>query len=88
MTLPDERYRAVMLAKKLLHDIAYNTKETPRVPKSIRARASSVLHHYPGEWDMMAAAQDAPHVFQQQIEPVYRLILEHENNKKSESNFE
>ena len=88
MTLPDERFRAVMMAKKLLEDIAYNSAENARVPKRIRIRAQNALRHYPHDWEMREAAQHAPNIFQERIEPVYRLILDHENTKKSESNFE
>jgi len=62
MTLPDERYRAVKWAEQLLKDLCDPTK-TPRVPKAIRARASSCLRHYPGAWDMDRASHAAPEVF-------------------------
>ena len=73
MTLPDERYRAVLAAERLLKDLC-DPSVTPRVPKTVRARASSVLRHYPGGWDMNRAAQFAPDVFQEQMEPLYRMI--------------
>ena len=63
MTLPDERYRAVLAAAQLLADLL-DPKTTPRVPKEIRQRARSVLRHYPGKWDMDRAATAADHVFQ------------------------
>lgn len=63
MTLPDERYRAVKQAEQLLKDLSDPTK-TPRVPKTIRARASSILRHYPGSWDMDRAAHACPQVFE------------------------
>jgi hypothetical protein len=63
MTLPDERYRAVKMAESLLKDLC-DPKKTPRVPKSVRARASSVLRHYPGSWDMDRAAHAVPEVFE------------------------
>jgi hypothetical protein len=62
MTLPDERYRAVKMAEQLLKDLCDPSK-TPRVPKSIRARASGCLRHYPGSWDMDRAARGTPEVF-------------------------
>jgi hypothetical protein len=73
MTLPDERYRAVIAAERLLKDLC-DPSVTPRVPKTIRARASSVLRHYPGGWDMQRAAHACPDVFQEQMEPLYRMI--------------
>jgi hypothetical protein len=63
MTLPDERYRAVMSAQRLLVELCDPSK-TPRVPKVIRARAAGVLRHYPNEWDMDRAAKHCDHVFQ------------------------
>ena len=73
MTLPDERYRAVQAAERLLKDLCDPSK-TPRVPKTVRARASSVLRHYPGSWDMKRAAAASPDVFQEHMEPLYRMI--------------
>ena len=81
MTLPDERYRAVMQAERLLKDLC-DPSITPRVPKTIRARASGALRHYPSSWDMQRAASAAPDVFQQQMEPLYRMVLQHENLNK------
>ena len=63
MTLPDERYRAVLAAERFLKDLL-DPKQTPRVPAEIRARARSVLRHYPGTWDMDRAAHTSPEVFQ------------------------
>ena len=73
MTLPDERYRAVLAAERLLKDLC-DPSVTPRVPKSIRQRASGVLRHYPGGWDMKRAAAASPEVFQEHMEPLYRMI--------------
>ncbi len=72
MTLPDERYRAVKMAEQLLKDLCDRTI-TPRVPKIIRQRASECLRHYPSNWDMNRAANGAPDVFQERMEPVTRL---------------
>jgi len=51
MTLPDERYRAIKMAREFLWSLL-DRSATPRVPKEIRLRARSVLKHYPGEFDM------------------------------------
>jgi hypothetical protein len=37
-----------------------------------------VLRHYPGGWDMNRAAEFAPDVFQQHMEPLYRMIKQRE----------
>jgi len=62
MTLPDERYRAVKMAEQFLRDLCDPSK-TPRVPRSIRRQAASVLRHYPSTWDMDRAAHSCPAVF-------------------------
>jgi hypothetical protein len=57
MTIPSERTRAVNNTYDFLRDLI-DPKKTPRVPKDIRARASRLLRHYPGRWDMeMAVAE-------------------------------
>jgi hypothetical protein len=81
MTLPDERYRAVVQTQKFLVEIL----STPRVPKAIKDRARSCLRHYPIEWDMQRAALQAPDVFQEQMEPVTRLFKQYEESKKNEA---
>jgi len=85
MTLPDERYRAVLYAKKFMEDLIYDRKTYPRLPKIVRQRAASVLRHYPNEWDMKRAADGSPEVFQERMEPVTRLMAQYEESKKNES---
>lgn len=80
MTLPDERYRAVKMAEQLLKDLC-DSSITPRVPKIIRQRASGCLRHYPGTWDLQRAAEAAPDVFQERMEPVTRLFKQYEQTK-------
>lgn len=84
MTLPDERFRAVIAASNLLHDLLDN-KKTPRVPKAIRQRAYSVLRHYPSYWDLNRASQGASDVFQPHIEDVQRMMMKYEQSKKEKS---
>jgi len=82
MTLPDERYRAVVQTQRFLLEIL----TTPRVPKAIKDRARSCLRHYPSDWDMKRAADSAPDVFQEQMEPLYRMIKQHEQQQENSSN--
>jgi hypothetical protein len=82
MTLPDERYRAVTQAEQLLKDLC-DPSVTPRIPKIIRQRASGCLRHYPNQWDMQRAAAASPVVFQEHMEPLHRMILSHDLEKKS-----
>ena len=79
MTLPDERYRAVKTAAQFLARLAGG--EYPRVPKAVRAEARSILRHYPLDWDLQQAALAAPHVFQEQMEPLHRMVLKHEQQQ-------
>jgi hypothetical protein len=74
MTLPDERYRAVVQTRRFLLDLC-NPQHTPRVPKLIRETARSMLRHYPSDWDMNRASESAPDVFQERIEDLHRFLL-------------
>ena len=85
MTLPDERYRAVMQAKRLLEELC-NPKLTPRVAGGIRDRARGALRHFPTQWDMKSVEQLAPHIFQEKMEPVYRMIKAYEQDKEEGKN--
>ena len=75
MTLPDERYRSIMQAKRLLEEIM-DPRLTPRVAAGIRDRARGVLRHYPSDYDMRRAAQTSPEVFQEQMEDLHRFVLQ------------
>jgi hypothetical protein len=77
MTLPDERYRAVVETRKFLIEIL----STPRVPKKIKEGARWCLRHYPSEWDMEETATHAPTVFQKEMEPLYRMVKQFEQDK-------
>jgi hypothetical protein len=81
MTLPDERYRAVLKTQEFLLEIL----NTPRVPKKIKDNARWCLRHYPSAWDMKMAAEYAPNVFQEKMEPLYRMVKQYEQDK-GESN--
>jgi hypothetical protein len=81
MTLPDERYRAVKQAEQLLKDLC-DASKTPRVPKDIRQRASGCLRHYPGSYDMKRAADACPEVFQERMEPLTRMVMQYDQDKK------
>ena len=71
MTLPDERYRAVLQTQRFLLDLL----TTPRVPKAVKDQARGCLRHYPSEWDMQRASQGAPDVFQPKMEDLHRFLL-------------
>ena len=82
MTLPDERYRAVVQTRRFLLDLC-NSQHTPRVPKLIRDTARSMLRHYPSDWDMNRAAQAAPEVFQERMEDLHRFVLQGQQQEES-----
>ena len=83
MTLPDERYRAVKYAGDFLSRLAGG--QYARVPKAVRDEARSILRHYPSTWDMDRAAQGAPEVFQERMEPLYRMIKQRDLEKNPET---
>ena len=62
MTLPIERKQAVLRTEQFLKDLM-DPKKTPRVPKAIREQAYRCLKHYPHEYDMEMASEQAPAVF-------------------------
>ena len=79
MTLPDERFRAVLAAHNLLYDLT-QTKSTPRIPKEIRLKAWAVLRHYPTAYDMELASDMAPVVFQDYQDPLYNMVKKYDND--------
>ena len=76
MTLPDERYRAIKNTMEFL--IRLSAGEYPRVPRGVREEARSLLRHYPGTFDLDQIEQVAPHVIQQRMDPLYKMIKQHE----------
>jgi hypothetical protein len=78
MTLPDERYRAVMRTRQLLLNLC-NPDHTPGVSDIVREEAMWCLRHYPTEYWMDQVAEQMPGVFAKEMEPVYRLIKKYED---------
>jgi hypothetical protein len=75
MTLPDERFRALQAAQRFMIDLT-DSKKTPRLPKYIRDHAKAVLRHYPTNWDMKRIEELAPHIIQEHMEPLYKMVKE------------
>jgi hypothetical protein len=73
MTLPDERYRALRWAESFLQDLMDRSK-TPRVPRSVRAQARSVLRHYPGSYYIDELARARPDIITPRMEELHRFI--------------
>jgi hypothetical protein len=81
MTLPDERYRAVVQTQRFLLRIL----TTPRVPKAVKDEARACLRHYPSDWDMKRAAEGSPDVFAERIEDVTRMFKSYEEKKNEQA---
>jgi hypothetical protein len=85
MTLPDERYRAIMFAKSLCEDLMFANK-TPGVPKAIRERARAVLRHFPDEYYLSMLAEARPDIIERRGEPydpLYKMVKEFDLTKDS-----
>ena len=81
MTLPDERYRAISRTADFLMELL-DPKKTPRVPKSIRRRASSLLKHYPHEFHLERLAEKSPDVIIKNMEPLTRMVMAYDQESK------
>ena len=62
MTTPTERTRAVKEAERFLLRLA-DSFRTPNIPSEIRREALAVLRHYPSDYHMAKAVEQAPDVF-------------------------
>lgn len=87
MTLPDERYRSIRITETLLTDLC-NSRATPRVPREIRIRAAQCLRHYPGHYDLQQLELAAPHVVQQQMDPLHRMVAAYTVTPEQDDNHE
>ena len=62
MTTPAERTRAIKEAELFLLRLA-DSFRTPKIPAEIRREALAVLRHYPSDYYMTKAVEQAPDVF-------------------------
>ena len=76
MTLPDERYRAVLQTERFLKELL----TTPRIPKAIKDSARACLRHYPSEYDMRKTAQTSSDIFAERMEDVSRMFQKYEQS--------
>jgi hypothetical protein len=81
MTLPDERYRAVMQTARFLKALSYSS-EIKRVPLAVRQEARALLRHYPTEYDMKKASQTSADIFAERMEDVTKLFKRYEESQK------
>lgn len=63
MTMPNERYNAVLRTEQFLKDLCDPAK-TPRIPKALRQQAYYCLRHYPSKYHMDVVGSVAPSVFE------------------------
>jgi hypothetical protein len=86
MTLPDERYRAVLNTEKFLKDLL-DPKKTPRVPKDIRKQAYWCLRHYPSKYHMDIVGSVATSVFESRdkLDELSLLMHGYEEKKNARS---
>jgi hypothetical protein len=59
MTMPDERYRAMVEGLKLIEDLLI-PQVTPRVPGDIRERARWIMRHHPTQQELTHLALKVP----------------------------
>ncbi len=59
MTMPDERYRAMLEGMRLIEDLLI-PQVTPRVPGNIRERARWIMRHYPNQFELEQIANAVP----------------------------
>jgi hypothetical protein len=81
MTLPDERYRAVVQTQRFLLRIL----TTPRVPKAVKDEARACLRHYPSEYDMKKVSQTSADIFAERMEDVTRMFKKYEESKNEQA---
>lgn len=72
MTLPDERYRSIKQTREFLWRLAGG--EYPRTPRAVRQEAHALLRHFPSSFDLSELERAAPHVVQQRMEPLHRMV--------------
>jgi hypothetical protein len=79
MTLPDERYRALVYTERFLMDLC-DPSATPKVPRTVRQRAAQCLRHYPTSYHLDQMAACAPAVLDTEMEDTKRFILKGTGN--------
>ena len=84
MTLPDERYQAVLATRQFLEDLG-RKEFFPRLPNVVRVRAKACLRHFPTTYDLDMAADASPQIFQKHLEPLYRMVKVYDKDKSNES---
>lgn len=83
MTLPDERFRAIVRTGEFLLELT-DPQSTPRIPRTIRQRARGLLRHYPTSYHLERLAEKSPDVIIEQMEPLTRMVMTYQQEKRSD----
>jgi hypothetical protein len=75
MTLPDERYRAVLQTADFLLQIAAHPKLYPGVPRKVREEARALLRHFPTYYDLKQMERACPELFQERMDDLHKFIV-------------
>jgi hypothetical protein len=86
MTMPDERYRAVLRTEEFLKELC-DPKKTPRVPKTIRQQAYYCLRHYPSKHHMDVVGSVVTGVFESRdkLDELSLMLYGYEGKKNARS---
>jgi len=63
MTMPDERYRAIINTEKFLCEILHDEK----LSETMRETARWCLRHYPTQYDLDEIAEKIPYILQREL---------------------
>lgn len=81
MTLPDERYRSIQQARRLLQELC-DPAMTPRVASGIRDRARGALRHFPSDQELDHISAHAGHLIVREMEHLHRMMVKYTLDKE------
>ena len=83
MTMPDERYKSIIITREFLTDLS-NLGMFVGLPDEVRERAQKCLEHFPAHGEMVRAAEAAPDLFAESMDPLYRMLKKFGQDKKDD----
>ena len=83
MTLPDERYRAIVRAEYFLRGLC-DPSITRGVSRAVREQARSILRHYPTTYDLDRLSEKSPDVIIREMEPLTRMVMSYNEEKRDD----
>lgn len=88
MTLPDERYRSILVARALLCAVSIIPHSPTRAQWADTAKsAQQLLRHYPRIAELDSLASWMPRLLADKMDPLYELCVIHEQNSIELTNF-